>query len=309
MRVHHLNCGSLCPFGGGLFDGEGSWLRPAHLVCHCLLIETDSAGLVLVDTGFGTGDVDRPHPRLSRFMTGLLRPRLRREHTALAQVEALGFSRRDVRHIVLTHLDFDHAGGIEDFPEAKVHVHAAELEAANRRRSWLARRRYRAQQWDASVNWETYSAHGTPWYGFRTVRDLVGVNEDILMVPLVGHTFGHCGVAVRNEFGTWILLAGDAYFHHRELPHARGQAPRCPPALVGYQKFMEVDRDSRLRNQQRLRDLAMTQAGAVRIYCSHDAHELDNARQHQPTANAHAAGMASAAGSVAHLHRDAGDAA
>jgi glyoxylase-like metal-dependent hydrolase (beta-lactamase superfamily II) len=23
-----------------------------------------------------------------------------------------------VRHIVLTHLDFDHAGGLEDFPEA-----------------------------------------------------------------------------------------------------------------------------------------------------------------------------------------------
>lgn len=28
---------------------------------------------------------------------------------ALRQIEAPGFSARDVRHIVLTHLDFDHA--------------------------------------------------------------------------------------------------------------------------------------------------------------------------------------------------------
>jgi glyoxylase-like metal-dependent hydrolase (beta-lactamase superfamily II) len=300
MRVHHLNCGSMCPFGGGLFDGQGSWLRPAHLVCHCLLIETASAGLVLVDTGFGTRDVAAPHPRLSRVMTALLRPRLRHEDTALAQVEALGFSRRDVRHIVLTHLDFDHAGGIEDFPEAKVHVHAAELEAASYRGSWLARRRYRAQQWDEGVNWETYSAHGTPWYGFRTVRDLVGVGDDILMVPLLGHTFGHCGVAVRNESGNWILLAGDAYFHHSELPRARGQSAQCPPALVGYQRFMEVDRADRLRNQQRLRDLALTQAGSVRIYCSHDAHELDNARHQQPATRARSGAIPTGAAAATH---------
>ena len=35
-----------------------------------------------------------------------------------------------VRHILLTHLDFDHAGGLEDFPRARVHVMQAEMEAA-----------------------------------------------------------------------------------------------------------------------------------------------------------------------------------
>lgn len=49
MRIHHLNCGTDCPFGGALFDGRSKGLT-GHLVCHCLLIETNE-GLVLVDTG------------------------------------------------------------------------------------------------------------------------------------------------------------------------------------------------------------------------------------------------------------------
>ena len=52
--------------------------------------------------------------------------------TAMRQIERLGFSPREVRHIVMTHLDFDHTGGIEDFPWAAVHVSARELDAASR---------------------------------------------------------------------------------------------------------------------------------------------------------------------------------
>ena len=55
MRVHHLNCGTLCPHGRRLLAGEGGLLEPAEVVCHCLLIETDD-GLVLLDTGFGVED-------------------------------------------------------------------------------------------------------------------------------------------------------------------------------------------------------------------------------------------------------------
>ena len=60
MRIHHLNCGTDCPLGGALFDGRS--VGPlGRLVCHCLLIETDAHGLVLVDTGYGLRDVAHPH--------------------------------------------------------------------------------------------------------------------------------------------------------------------------------------------------------------------------------------------------------
>lgn len=287
MHIHHLNCGTLCPLGGHLLDGRGDGaLRAARLVCHCLLIETDD-GLVLVDTGLGRKDVDEADARLSRVMPAMLRPRLRIAETADEQIRALGFAPSDVRHIVLTHLDFDHAGGIEDFPHARVHVYAEELNAATHRGTWLARQRYRPQQWNRAVQWKTYVAHGEPWFGFRCVRELDGLPPEILMVPLVGHTYGHCGVAVRNGPG-WLLMAGDAYFFRGEIPqgeHAR-QTPRCTPGLRLLQRMMEVDRRARLLNQQRLRELASAHGHEVRIVSAHDAVEFDQARDAETRAYA-----------------------
>jgi glyoxylase-like metal-dependent hydrolase (beta-lactamase superfamily II) len=43
------------------------------------------------------------------------------------QIERLGFRREDVRHIVITHFDFDHIGGLVDFPDN--HARLAELYA------------------------------------------------------------------------------------------------------------------------------------------------------------------------------------
>lgn len=53
------------PIGGALFDGFSQG-PTAHLVCHCLLVETDR-GLVLIDTGFGLRDIESPYSRLSPF--------------------------------------------------------------------------------------------------------------------------------------------------------------------------------------------------------------------------------------------------
>src|SRR4051812_28468574 len=147
MRIHHLNCGTDCPLGGALFDGRSKGLT-GRLVCHCLLVETDAHGLVLIDTGYGLHDVRHPHrpphPRITRTMRAMLNIKLREEETAIRQIEALGFSPSDVRHIVLTHLDFDHAGGLEDFPEAAVHLMDAEFSAApGPRRGFVSRNRYR----------------------------------------------------------------------------------------------------------------------------------------------------------------------
>lgn len=269
MRVHHINCGTMCPVGGRLMDGRSRGLT-ARLVCHCLLIETDQ-GLVLVDTGFGTGDVRRPQPRLSRFFLTLDNIRLREEDTARRAVERLGFRAEDVRHIVLTHLDFDHAGGIGDFPNATVHVFARELHAAREeRRGALATRRYRPLQWDAGVRWRGYKAGGEPWFGFEAVRDLDGLPPEILLVPLVGHTWGHCGVAVRDADG-WLLHAGDAYFFAGEMDPGN---PRCPPGLRAYQTMMQVDREARLANQDRLRGLVRDHGEQVRVFCAHDHGDL-----------------------------------
>lgn len=268
MQIHHLNCGCMCPIGGALFDGFSKGLT-SHLVCHCLLIET-SQGLVLVDTGFGTQDVRSPYQRLSPFFVHFNNIQFDRKYTALAQVEKLGFSARDVRHIVLTHLDFDHAGGLEDFPEATVHVMQTEKDAAETRRGIIASGRYRPQQWDEVKRWKYYTPGGEPWFGFEAVRDLEGLPPEILLIPLAGHTRGHAGVAIATPEG-WLLNAGDAYFYRHEMnPTNR----HCTPGLKLYQWMMEVDRDARIHNQNRLYALSCDRAQEVQLFCSHDAIEF-----------------------------------
>jgi glyoxylase-like metal-dependent hydrolase (beta-lactamase superfamily II) len=264
VRIHHLNCGSLCPRGGGLFGGAGGPLSPAPMCCHCLLIEGDDR-LILVDTGLGVEDVNEPR-RLGFMFNVMARPRLEVAETALRQVADLGYRPSDVRHIVPTHLDLDHAGGICDFPGAAVHIFADELRAASNPASLNERSRYRAVQIAAVKKWAVVKEEGESWFGFSAVRAIPGTRDEVLLVPLPGHTRGHCGVAVRRS-DDWLLHCGDAYFHHSEVAPAGGAAPR---ALSWFESLASVDGAQRRANLARLRELARLALGEVKLICSHD---------------------------------------
>lgn len=253
-------------------DGRSETVfQRGHLTCHCLLLETGSS-LTLVDTGFGLRDVREPRTRLSKFFLGLVSPEFREEMTAIRQIERLGFKSSDVRHILMTHLDFDHAGGLDDFPDATVHMLNAERSYAEAQKTWLDRQRFRPQQWSYRNKWRTYQPNqGETWFGFSRVRLLEGLPPEIVLIPLAGHTFGHAGIAVQDGTG-WKLLAGDAYFFHREMDYIN---PRCTPGLRFYQWMMEKDRRSRLHNQMRLRNLAYHYQNEINVFCSHDVLEFE----------------------------------
>jgi glyoxylase-like metal-dependent hydrolase (beta-lactamase superfamily II) len=286
MRIHHLNCGSMCPLGRRLINGDGGWLAPAHLCCHCLLIE-GRHGLILVDTGLGTGDVTAPR-RLGLPFVNIVRPRLLMQETAIQQIRDLGLDPRDVRHIVPTHLDLDHAGGLGDFPGAQVHVYRAELDAALSRSHWRERDRYIPAQWAHGPKWSPRDVNGETWFGFDAVRALPDTDEEVLLVPLTGHTQGHCGVAVRTDRG-WLLHCGDAYFFHGEMD----ADPHCPAGLKLFQGLLQMHGPSRVANQRRLRELRLAHPDDVTLFCAHDPKELTQmrTRDHRlpPLPSAHAA--------------------
>jgi len=273
MRIHHLNCTTLCPPGGRLADGRRGFTGPSALTCHCLLVE-GPRGLILVDTGFGLEDVKYPRPRLAPlFLDYLIRPQLNEGSTAIRQLEHMGFRAEDVRDIVLTHLDFDHAGGLDDFPHARVHLLSDEYQSAVAQQTPLDRRRYRPQQWMHETHWMTYlsGGEGERWFGFECVRDLTGLPPEILLVPLPGHTLGHAGVAIRHG-GGWLLHAGDAYFYHGEMAPDRY---RCTPVLRAYQKLMQKDGYLRWHNLRRLRELVRRHGQDVTVFCAHDSLEFE----------------------------------
>lgn len=272
MRIHHLSCGTLCPHGARFNTGEGGWLAPAHVVCHCLLIEA-SDGLVLVDTGFGTDDARNPG-QLGAAFRALLRPRPTIAETALTQIEALGFAPGDVRHIVATHLDLDHAGGLPDFPDAEVHVLAPELKAALHP-SLRERTRYiGGAHWRHNPHWVEHEVGGDDWFGFESVRILPGTDAEVLLVPTIGHSRGHTAVAV-NAGDRWLLHCGDAYFNRGQV----ATPPTCPPGQRLFQVLMAADNDARKANGERLRELAAAHGDEVSLFCAHDQHELERERQ------------------------------
>lgn len=260
-------------------DGQDrSIFERGELTNHCLLIE-DRSQLILVDTGYGLNEVHNPHSRLSEFFLRLNSPDFREELTAIRQIEQLGFDPKDVRQILLTHLDFDHAGGLDDFPWVTVHMLQSESESALLQQTWLDRQRYRPQQWSTQANWKTYQAgDGDSWYGFNKVHAIQGVSEDVALIPLIGHTLGHSGVAVFSE-GKWLLNAGDAYFYHLEM---NVKNPRCTPGLSFYQMMMDKDHKSRVWNQHRLRHLQQDHGDEVTIFCSHDVVEFERLSGRSP---------------------------
>lgn len=250
-----------------LVDGHGRWRDPGHLVCHCLLVEGDN-DLMLIDAGIGLKDIQDPG-RLGAGFRMLARPQLDPEMTAIRQIERLGFSATDVGHIVLTHLDVDHAGGLADFPRAKVHVYEAEHDAALNPQTLAERHRYRAAQYEHGVDWVRHSVHGERWNGFDGVRLLVDRDAEVLLVPLAGHSRGHAGVAV-HDGDRWLLHCGDAYFNRHEVQSARLGGPL---GLALFRNLLAHDNRVRRRNVARLRTLT-SEGRDVMMFCAHDPDEL-----------------------------------
>jgi glyoxylase-like metal-dependent hydrolase (beta-lactamase superfamily II) len=270
----------MCPVAGFLLGQSG--LGRGRLVAHCLLIETERDGLVLVDTGFGTRDV-AGQTGVSQVFMRLIQPALDSRETALAQIEARGFRASDVRHIVITHLDLDHAGGLVDFPHAKVHLHAREHAAVMANPRLRERQRYKAAQWAHGPYWELYREDGDTWRGLPAVTRLRGLDADVGLLPMHGHTRGHSAVIVRERDG-WLVHAGDAYFHRAAIAGSGHQ----PIAFSLFERASQVDASARRASVAALRQLRERNPD-VRMFSAHDPAEYaDLANAAGPQASARA---------------------
>lgn len=240
------------------------------LVAHVLLVETGQ-GLVLVDTGFGLRDV--ADPRRLGPSRRLLKPALVEHETAARQVEALGFGRDDVRHVVLTHFDLDHVGGLADFPDAQVHLTAAEARGAVHAPSRRERLRYRAVQWAHGPRLVEHEPTGEAWRGFAAARELTQVAPRLVLVPMPGHSRGHAAVAV-DAGSRWVLHAGDAFYHRGEV-----DGSPVPRVMTMSQALLAWDRAQVRANRERLAELHGRAEPDLQVVCAHDPVMLEEARE------------------------------
>ncbi|MGY0541514.1 MBL fold metallo-hydrolase [Nocardioides sp. YJ-D4] len=265
MKVHHLNCGTMRPWGA-----------PDGLVCHVLLIETDT-DLVLVDAGLGLADAADPGKRFgeARFF---VRPAFDPAEAAINQLPALGFDPQDVRHVVLTHFDADHTGGLADFPWAKVHLTSAENQAALNPRGAVERGRYLPSHRSHGPRIVEHTpARGEAWRGFPGAQELTDIARGIVLINLPGHSRGHAAVAV-DAGDRWILHVGDSFYHLGQID-GTGHAPR---SLSAMERLIAADRSQVRGNHRRLTEL--WQAGEPDLMLV-NAHDPTLLRQAQETDN------------------------
>jgi glyoxylase-like metal-dependent hydrolase (beta-lactamase superfamily II) len=246
--IHHINCGTL--------------LVPPYptIPCHCLLLE-DERRLALVDTGIGLLDVRNPVERLGRALIDTAGFQFNESDTAVRRVGALGYRAEDVRHVVLTHGDPDHAGGLADFPDAQVHVSEEEQAHISG-----GHRRYVPAQFAHRPAWKTHGRSARRWFGLEARPVELGFSSEVLLVPLTGHTLGHCGVAVQQG-DRWLLHAGDAYYLRVEL-----ETDDHPVSALAAQR---ADDDGQRRTSlENLRRLVRDHGDEVHVVGYHDLTEL-----------------------------------
>lgn len=258
MSVRHLDCGTMRP----------PFVR-GGLPCHVLLVERDE-GLVLVDSGYGMHDIDRPVVRLGGNRT-LMRPVLTAAQTAVHQVRDAGYHPRDVRDIVLTHLDPDHVGGIADFPWARVHVTAAERAAAADPQTAGERARYRPAQLAHHPSLVEHTPDGDAWWGLGAAQEVL---PGVVLIALPGHSRGHAAVAV-DAGGRWVLHVGDAFYHRSQVT----EGGSTPWLLRTMERSMAIDRDRVEQNHQRIAELIARDEPGLLVVNAHDPEMLRDARR------------------------------
>ncbi len=131
---------------------------------------------------------------------------------------------------------------------------------------------YRPIQWAHGPRWSIQALDGERWFGFSAVRIVPGTDGEVLLVPLLSHTRGHCGVAVKSDSG-WMLHAGDAYFTHHEVDLV---APFESLGSRLFQRWRSADNLARRDNVARLRQLRREHP-EVEVFNAHSSVQFDRA--------------------------------
>jgi glyoxylase-like metal-dependent hydrolase (beta-lactamase superfamily II) len=211
-------------------------------------------------------DIASPSERVGQKAIDAAGFQFHEDLTAIRQIEQLGFQASDVTDIVLTHADHDHVGGLADFPSARVHISEEEYSQVV-----SGHPRYSAEQFSHEPRWVLYAPSSARWFGMEA-RPLDLFNDvEIHLVPLFGHTMGHCGVALFAG-GRWLLHVGDAYYLRVELT-----ADDHPVSALT--KHVSEDNELRLVSLRLLRRLAQEHESEVEMFGYHDFNEVPTEKQ------------------------------
>jgi N-acyl homoserine lactone hydrolase len=239
--------------GLGLFTPR-SRLTPVPIPAY--LVEHPGAGPVLIDTGLPAAVATEGARALGRAAAIAARIEMEPQWAVAEQLRARGVDPIDVKVIVMTHLHYDHAGAVADFPQATFVVDAEEWRAA---RSGGFTRGYARKLFDHRFDWREIDFDDprvTSFASFGRTVDLFG-DGSIRLLSTPGHTKGHMSVLLRLESGRELLLTADAAYARRTIEE------ELVPVFVD-------DLHRYLRSLREIRRY-LEQTPGAEVICGHDA--------------------------------------
>ncbi len=213
---------------------------------------------LLFDTGMGK-QIDAQY---EQDMPVLWRPFFKYDKpvvSARAQLDQAGMP--PIQRVILSHSHWDHAGGVLDFPEARVGVAAGEL-ALLHTPSTGPGGTWQSQISAASIQWETLAWQPVPFKGYPQSLDLYQDGK-VVLVPMPGHTPGLVGLFVTTDSGTVYFFIGDVAWTVAALQQGK-------PKFWAAGKLVDGDAQQTLAAQEKVRALMQAEPKLV-VIPAHDS--------------------------------------
>lgn len=170
--------------------------------------------LVLFDTGIDPA-VQFDSGYISQAIGRFLLPRIFRLHLTKEDridhvLQRAGVAPEGIETAIISHLHFDHVGGIGHIPQADLLVSAEEwsiLSDPHPEQEWILREHIEIP----SAKWRQISFEATDdplFEGFDGIHDVAG-DGSMILLPTPGHTRGSMSLLIRQEGWDPILLVAD----------------------------------------------------------------------------------------------------
>ena len=187
------------------------------------LIQTHDGQNILVDTGFHPKYVE--DAEAATFEDGLGSfgriVSLTADNLPAAQLAKLDLTPSDIDILVMTHTDIDHVGGLGDFPQAPIVIHAAE------------------RAFPAPRYWNNRSPIAWPEAEYQLIDADSELCPGVTLLSTPGHAPGHLSLLVRLPTGN-VLLIGDAISRPAELEEGFGGSWNEAQAQASADKLMAI---------------------------------------------------------------------
>jgi len=237
IKLYAMTCGWMTVKASIFLEGaDGRLVIPVP----CYLID-HPRGMAVFDTGLNHAvqyDAEARIGNLAKAFTIDFNP----GESLAERLEHVDVDAARIQYLINSHLHFDHAGGNDSVPNARLVV--------------------QKREWHAGHDPDLAHANGFDKQDFDLGHDLITPDGEhdlfgdgsVMCVPTYGHTPGHQSLKVKLDGGD-VLLTGDACYLRETLENLR------LPRVV-------YDRDEMLKSLQAIKAL---QARGVRIFYGHDA--------------------------------------